>query len=168
MGAALVGLGLFHIGKCAKKYCDSKVIDRSFKLQIPLLILLTIATVVLIFVNGYINMRSETYAMIPLFWINALLAIVLGINYSKRFDAALNDNNILKKWIADIGKNSIVYVCLNQVVVMGTKWIVNSVIPSEVYWLVRASIVFVITFGVLFILTLVLTKTKLKILLGRF
>ena len=168
LGAALVGLGLFHIGRYAKKYCDSKVINRSFKLPIPLLILLTVVTVALIFINGYVNMRSETYAIIPLFWINAILAIVLGINYSKIFDTVLDDNNVIKKWIVDIGKNSIVYVCLNQVVIMGSRWLVNSIIPSEVYWLVRSLVVFVITFGVLFLLTLMLTKTKLKVLLGRF
>ena len=168
LGAALVGLGLFHIGSYTKKYCDISIINRSFRLPIPLLILLTVATVALIFINGYINMRSETYAIIPLFWINALLAIVIGINYSKIFDAVLDDNNIIKKWVADMGKNSIVYVCLNQVVIMGARWLVNSIIPSEVHWLVRSLIVLFIAFCILFVLTLMLVKTRLKALLGRF
>ena len=81
LSASLVGLGLYWLGEMSRKYED--------KLKVALnmnwwqILIVGFITTVLIFVNGYINMRIGTYSFLPLFWINALLSVFLGISISK-------------------------------------------------------------------------------------
>ena len=69
-----------------------------------------------IYLNDEVNMRQGIYHFIPLFWANAILAIILLMNISIRLDAKYA-NNILINFLKYVGKYSIVFLCLNQLVI---------------------------------------------------
>ena len=115
--AALVGVGLFHLGYQIHKYENSQFVYRIMNLKWYMCLLCVLPAVMLIFLNGYVNMRSGEYAIIPLFWLNAIVCILLGTNISKYLCSILKGNTV-QKWLSGIGKDSIIYVCLNQFVLL--------------------------------------------------
>ena len=163
LGPALVSLGLYYIGHLCRKYAESKVVHRVFNLPWIPTILLGIITAILIFLNGYINMRAEIYAVIPLFWVNAVLAVIVGVNFSKLLHQYIR-NGIVEKWLVSISTESIVYVCLNQVVISvvakATQMVHMPVYLSSVFNLV-------ITMALLWIMSKIIVNTKLKRLIGK-
>lgn len=67
-------------------------------------------------------MRTGTYAVVPLFWINSILSIIIGMNLARFIDSMFNKSfTVAGGWIKYIGKNSITFVCLNQIVIMAWK-----------------------------------------------
>lgn len=158
LGPSLVGLGLFHIGNLLKTYENNKIIHFFLNLNIFELIGIGIVATALVFLNGPINMRIGFYSIIPLFWINSVLSISVMISFSK---VILNvfDNSFIKKWLISIGKNSIVYLCLNQLVIVLLK---NSSGELSAKLLVLLETLFV-----LFIVGEFLLKTKLRLIIGR-
>jgi acyltransferase len=157
LSASFVGLGLYWLGELSRKHEDKlKLLLNMNEWQV---LVIGIPTIGLIFVNSYVNMREGNYAIIPLFWFNALLAIYLGISISK-----IICNRIKVKWISSIGRNSIVYVCMNQItiVVVGKmlRYIISSNIVIRLFTLGLSMIV-------LYCLSLIFTKTRLKILIGK-
>ncbi len=114
LNAALVGLGFYYLGDLLKKAKNSRVYKLLF--YSAWIIPLSILNVGLIFVNGYVNMRTGRYSIVPLFWINAILSSCILLSLSELFS-----KKIKSKWLLSIGKNSIVYLCLNQLVITVTK-----------------------------------------------
>lgn len=157
LSASFVGLRLYWLGELSRKHEDKlKILLNMNEWQV---LVIGILTTGLIFINGYVNMREGSYAIIPLFWINALLAIYLGISISKiickrsRFE-----------WISSIGRDSIVYVCMNQItiVIVGKmlRYIISSSIVIRLFTLGLSMIV-------LYCLSLIFTKTRLKFFVGK-
>jgi len=163
LGVSFVGVGLYYLGFLFKKYHANQYIHYLMNLSWIPNIILSVITAILIFANGYINMREGTYANLPLFWINAILAIVVGINFA-RLIYPLIKNNFIGSWLRGIGKDSIVYLCLNQVVILVVTKCINiaglPIVASKI-------IVSVITLFLLFIASQLLTKTKLRIFIGK-
>ena len=157
LSASFVGLGLYWLGEWSRKHEDKfKIL---LNMNVWQILVIGILTTGLIFINGYVNMREGSYAIIPLFWINALLAIYLGISISK-----IICKRFKVEWIASIGKNSIVYVCMNQIVIMGVSAVLRYIISSGI-------VIRLFTLGssliVLYCLSLIFTKTRLRILVGK-
>ena len=113
LSAALVGVGLLHAGRIVRKY-EKKLISLEWY-QVLFLGIIISASIML---SGYINMRVERYPRSFLvFWINAIAASVIGMNLARISKSILKDC-FLSKYIQSIGRNSIVYVCLNQLVIL--------------------------------------------------
>lgn len=106
--SALVGAGFILIGHLLKKF-GNKVL----KLKIWKACILFAVASVLSLVNGYVNVRANEYAFVPLFWINATLITVALCNIFEWVDAK-TDLKILK----EIGEQSIIYVCMNQFILL--------------------------------------------------
>ena len=160
IGPALVGVGLFHVGRCVKKY-DSFLTE---KVKIWHLLILLPILYYLIFKNGYINMRSELYANRSLFLIIAILSSVLCIPISNYIYKFLN-NNFISKWLCEVGRDSIVYVCFNQFAIL----LLNKYLPQiSIFSKMRNIWILIFSFVIMYLINLILTKTKLKILIGRF
>lgn len=163
LGPALVGLGLYYIGHLCRKNAENKAVHFVFNLPWIPTFLLGIMTTILIFINGYINMRTETYAVIPLFWVNASLAVIVGVNLSKLLYKYIQ-NSIVGKWLVSIGEESIIYVCLNQVVIIvvrkATQMLNMSVYLSSVF-------ILVISMSCLWIISKIIVNTKLKRMIGK-
>lgn len=157
LSASFVGLGLYWFGEMSKKYEDK--LEKLFSMNLWQILIVGSVTTGLIFVNGYINMREGRYGFLPLFWINALLSVYLGISISKLIC------KIGKvKWFTSVGRNSIVYVCLNQIVIRVLFkvfcFIQVPTIVSHLFILVSSMIV-------LYWLSELFTRTKLKVFIGK-
>lgn len=81
LDAAFVGSGFLLIGYFLRKL--SEKLEWILNLPFSLSLLLGIVFSVLVFINGYINMRTAQYAIIPLFWINAVGCTICGMNLCK-------------------------------------------------------------------------------------
>lgn len=127
LDASLVGLGFYALGFLVRSKQDIWLIKRTLNLRIVSLVVSVVICLVLIILNGYINMREGKYAILPLTFFNAMLAIVIGINLAKQV-ANYRESKFLQKiyiWLKGIGKNSIIYLCLNQIVIMMCHWIIQ-------------------------------------------
>ena len=80
LGAAFVGVGLMHLGWIF--FHDEKA-KQMLNMTLNRTAVLSGVIIILIFANGYVNMRTGEYACIPLFWINAVFATLVGINISR-------------------------------------------------------------------------------------
>jgi len=112
IGPAMVGIGLFYFGVLMRKYNDilfSKVVFNMslWKVLISFFILIKV-----IFYNGYINMRMELYSNVFLFFVISIFSVILCMFFSNVLYKYCG-KNIIGKWLISIGRNSIVYVCLN-------------------------------------------------------
>ena len=157
LSASFVGLGLYWLDELSRKHEDK--LKTLLNMKVWQILAIGILTTGLIFVNGYVNMREGSYAIIPLFWINALLAIYLGISISK---IICKRSRI--EWISSIGRNSIVYVCMNQITIMIVGKILRYVVSSNI-------ILRLLTLGTsmaaLYALSLLFTKNGFKIFIGK-
>ena len=158
LSASFVGLGGYWLGEYTRRNEDK--LQKILNLKIWELLALGTVTGILIFVNGYINMREGRYAFFPLFWINVILSCLVGISLSKYIEKI--KLKILTNWLTSIGKNSIVYVCLNQLTILR----LNKVIPNEV-GSAKKIVVLVGTMAILYLLSMLFTKTKLRVLIGK-
>jgi len=168
MGAAFVGLGFFHIGVMLKKYENSFISRNLLNMKWYLWLPLAVLCLFLIYKNDYVDMRSGYYAFIPLFWVNAVLSSCLIFNFSKVITRFFNDIKILMpftEYLKAAGKNSIVYVCLNQLVIAVLVEIADKFasFSSDISFIA----VFVLTLISLWFLAEIITKSKLKIVIGK-
>lgn len=161
LSAAFVGLGLYWIGNETAKNQDK--LKSILNMPFLLYIILGILEAKLILLNGYINMRAGTYACVPLFWINAILSIFIGISLSKKVENAIKGMKV-EGWLTSIGRDSIVYLCCNQLVIKVVTTVFGRFMSISAGGNV---IVLVVSIMILYILSVLFTKTKLKILVGK-
>lgn len=162
--SALVGCGFFLIGRLIRKY------NRLFfKLNLLSAICLAIAASVLIMLNGYVNVRANEYAIVPLFWIDAILATIALWNICQRidektptFDCVNQGMSVLK----EIGSESLIYVCTNQYIL----FLLNKVhlfegntVVMHIWHLTEVSVII----AVCFLANRIIKKTDLKFVLGK-
>lgn len=108
-------------------------------------------------------MREGIYSIIPLFWVNALLSIIVGVNFSRLIYPYIQDM-FMGQWLKGIGADSIVYVCLNQIVIRVVTRCVSIIeLPTKISKL----IIFIFTLTALFIVSKIIAHTKLKVLIGK-
>lgn len=163
LAASFVGLGFYYLGYIFNKCQDNKNIHLIMNLSWASNIVWGGVTTVLIFLNGYINMRVGLYSIIPLFWINALLSIIVSLNFVKLTYPYIQDM-FIGKWFRGIGIDSIVYVCLNQLIIMVVVKCVNIIkLPIAVQKLGALTAVL----AILFIISKMIAHTKLKVLIGK-
>ena len=112
-------------------------------------------------------MRTGNYGVYLPFWINALGAIIAGWNIARYVEGLLVRGKIGKTvatWLKGIGKNSIVYLCLNQIVILIVMYVFemagingfNAKVP-----------ILIITMSILFIIEKLICNTKLKVIIGK-
>ena len=115
LDAAFTGLGFFHIARII----HGTKVEKLLNIKLWQAILNGIAISALTMVSPKINMRTGSYGWYLPFWFNALGAIVAGWNLAQYIERLLGHGKILRGgsgWLKGMGKNSIVYLCLNQVV----------------------------------------------------
>lgn len=157
LSASFVGLGLYWFGEMSKKY--EVKLEKLLNMNWWQILIVGTITTILIFMNGYINMREGRYAILPLFWINALLSVYLGISISKLI---CKTGKI--KWLTSIGRNSIVYVCLSQFVIMVLFKLFTYIhMPT----IVSRLLILLICMFILYLMVGLFTKTKLKVFIGK-
>ena len=158
LSASFVGLGLYWIGNYVRK--NEEAFYEILNLKSWKLLITSAFAAALIFVNGYINMRSGTYAFWPLFWINAILSCCIGISISKLVEKSEFRWGIKK--LTSVGENSIVYVCLNQIVIS----VVKKLVPFNSKLLCQ-TVVLISSMICLYGLSLLFTRTRLLFFIGK-
>ncbi|MDQ0196274.1 acyltransferase family protein [Paenibacillus wynnii] len=166
---AMAGIGIFYVGNLVRKYSEDHMYIKKLNITIFKTLVLFLISGLLIFVNGYVNMRTAEYSIIPLFYINAIISILAYWNISKlstitNFILVKISVNILKY----IGKNSIIYLCLNQLVILLLQQFSSFVlIDSVLILLFIRTLIFISSILLLYMLTEFITKTKIKFLIGK-
>lgn len=119
LDAACVGIGFYHIARMLK-YSKYRVTKKVFQLSLSQCLIIGLITMLSIFNNGYINMRTGNYSNILLFLINSLLAILVGWNLSRIIQEFkfIKSINVVFLCIKYIGRNSITYLCFNQLIIL--------------------------------------------------
>ena len=162
MDAALTGVGLYQIGRLLKEKGE-KLLELNAAVAALGILLFS----VLGCLNGYVNLREGTYGIWPLYWIN-----VVGMTVSLWSFCKWIRDKAGKKGMAllqGIGRDSIVWLCLNQVVILSVKMAVGFLIkePEGVAFYVLHFGIFLASAAVLLILQFVIMKTKLKVFVGK-
>ncbi len=128
LDTALVGLGFMHIGRVMKK---EQIPAKLLNLKPLQLALISIAAAALIFLNSPVNLRKGEYGIIPLFWLGSVAAIISLWNLCRRINSWLeNKMPRIHHWIVGIGKDSIVYLCLNQLMILAAQKIITPLHPN--------------------------------------
>lgn len=86
LDVSLVAVGIMHVGRKFSECKDNNLVSKLWNLRLVPLAIMLLITAVLIFINGEINMRTGEYSFIPLFWINAILSIIVLVNISIKID----------------------------------------------------------------------------------
>lgn len=161
--SALISIGFYYVGYMIKKLNKWNVIRKLNKVKLPNIIVIFIISTILIFVNGYVNIRTVKYSNIMLFYFNGIITSIMIIKVAKYFIY----KNILKRIINAIiyiGSNSLIYLVFNQFFIYITKQFFYIFFNSKI-----------IVCGISFITTLILLTISAKIinfrlsfLLGKF
>ena len=164
LDAGLVGMGFYHIARVWKKTGSYRLLE----LKAWQSLLSGVFFSILIIFSPWINMRRGGYGIYPLFVCNAMGAIAAGWNLSRHFGEFCSRNRLLSwfsSYLSDIGRNSIVYLCLNQIVIMG----IDILLAGTGIGFEQSKIVcLILTMGVLFLLEKGICNTRLRFLVGRF
>lgn len=162
MMAAFVSVVFLYVGSLVKqKKIDEFILNRMT--QVKMFILL-ISLFILIFINGEINMREGIYAFIPLFYINAFLAICFFGCLSKWiWGSLINRFRLSISSIKYIGENSIVFLCFNQILIFIFNNYVNININMLLYKIIELFMVLICCF----ILSVTINRTPLKWIINK-
>lgn len=165
--AAMVGVGFFHFARTARNSVFFNEMIRLFQMKFWIALLAGAVTTVLIFVNGSVNMRASKYAIYPLSWLIAVLASVIGWNICRYLHTWTANKPIVKQvdmLVVFFGKNSIVSLCLNQLVILIVhKCFVTVGAEAKYFCILELMVVLFL----LYLLTLVFTKTRLCVFCGK-
>lgn len=168
-GAGCVGVFLFYLGYLCSYLETRGIVTKILNMKIWQLLCFASIEIAFIFTNKpAINMRGGTYAFIPLFWLNALFSSLILINVSRLLCKILDYFPIIKNFSTTIGKDSIVFLGFNQLVIFSVKYVLgylgaNNRMPLLIYLLV----VLLLVIATLYIITVVMTKTKLRHFIGK-
>lgn len=131
----LACMGFYEIGRLFKSHGAKVVIyiaKKSIVVQCIIASLLLVTNAVLAFVNDYVNIKSGWYGNIPLFWLNAVLGITAFAMIASLADILFRDENVIKRLLIFLGKGSIIFLGLNQLLIvigrivfrfLGNQWI---------------------------------------------
>ena len=167
---SFVAVGIVYFGYLIRKL---DVLARFTNTNIIYTLILFIISTFSIMHTGYVNMRTGIYPNIILFFVNLLLAILFYSNVSKIL-LSIKKLSWMTEKIKYIGENSIVSLCLNQFVILlcsfvlqrlhVTSYLLTAIgMPLLLYNLLFFGLVMFILYG----LTKLFMKTKLRILFGK-
>lgn len=164
---AFVSIGFILMGYLMKHYKNNCFINKMLNLNLLETILLGGINAVGIFSNGYINLRKGEYSCFILFWLNATLAIIIFWNMSRLIDKKYRNSFVIDE-IKFIGKNSMVYLILNQLLVLIIHKVINRIGMSNIFSIYLLKVIgLLIILLILHYTTLVLNKKKFSFLIGK-
>lgn len=133
---AFVGLGFYYLGFILKEYKDNKAVDRVLNPNAFELAIFGVINIFLIMYNSSVNMRTAKYDFIPLFGVNAIMAIILGMRLCKMACCNISGPaiQIIIKWISELGINGLIYVCFNQLIITISSRVLEKVFESRVIY----------------------------------
>ncbi|MBR1424886.1 acyltransferase family protein [bacterium] len=110
--SAIYMLPVFYAGYLFKDFIQRfQNLNKSLQTVIGLALLFAFSFI--LFKNGYVNVRTNNYGNIIFFYINAIF-LSIGLFYGAKLLECLKFSKIIEY----IGKNSLNFMCLNQVVII--------------------------------------------------
>lgn len=158
LDVSLMGTGLYYIGNKGRKLFEKVNLKANIWVGF---VGLTIGSL-LVFLNSTVNVRLATYGNIVLYYFNAVLLTFSLYNIAF---AISKQNNVISKELCFIGTNSLVYLGLNQFILIFLK---NISFENQIINTGYKVIALFTCLVILHLCSFVLTRTKLKILIGRF
>ena len=155
---SLMGVGLYYIGNKGRRYFEKL----NFRTNIWVGLLGLSIGSFLVFLNSAVNVRLATYGNIALYYFNAVL---LTFSLYNVVFAVSKQKNIIVRELCFIGANSLVYLGLNQFILIFLK---NISFENQIVNTGYKVIALFVCLVILHLCSLLLTRTKLKILIGRF
>lgn len=158
---SMVGVGLFAIGR----YGRSAITGIRNVTNIFIGGAMFITGSIFAFFNGYVNVRLGQYSNLILFFVAATL-VTYGLYL---FCGYVSDKkSLILNELRFIGKNSLVYVCLNQLILLVLNKInVTYIISNIPIQVVYKIIVLIISLLLLHLITIILNTKRFKWILGK-
>lgn len=164
---AMVSVGFISMGHFLRLQYKHPIVYKIFNMSFVKIICLGIINIVGIYNNGYVNLRTGEYSSFIMFWCNSIVAIIVLWNLARVLDTKFSKLFIIKE-IKFIGRNSMVYLVLNQLLVL----IINKVISwlemnnmIEIYAIRAVSLVIIVI--ILHYIARLLSSTKLACVVGK-
>ena len=166
LDAGMVGTGLYHIGKKIKTDWN-QLIKIKFSVSLMGLVLFSVIGML----NGYVNLRQGKYGYWLLFWISSVGISVSLWNCVRHMTNCANQGFWKKAAdvLATVGKNSMVYLCLNQLMILLAEYLTGFIIneAGAVSMIIKKILVLFISLAALYLLQKLIMNTKLKAAFGR-
>lgn len=106
-------------------------------------------------------MRTASYGIWPLFLADVMVACAIGISISKKVESLLGESKFVC-YLKRVGRNSIVYLCCNQLLIES----VRDCIHIENPYLMGTTLLLVVC-AMIEIVCFIIYNTKLKIVVGK-
>ena len=162
----MLGVGLYEIGKLLKEKWN-KLLDLNSLISSLAFVLFS----ALGFVNGYVNLRQGLYSIWPLFWINAVGMTISLLNLSRLVYGRVTEKKLLEKpltWIRGIGRDSLIYLCLNQLMILIAKRLVFYLpFGGGILIVVTKTVIFSICLLGIYVAQTIIMKTRLRFVIGK-
>ncbi|APF21112.1 acyltransferase family protein [Clostridium butyricum] len=158
LDSALTSIGFYYFGYIIKKN-DKFIRTNKIFIRVPTLFILTSLS---IFINGEVNVRTTIYNNLLLFYINAILTSIMIFTIVKYIEKKGIFEKI-KKGIIYIGKNSLIFMCLNQLIIYISGLGLNIVFSNQIF--IRI-ITLIISILILSILSNII-NLKFKFIIGK-
>lgn len=156
LDTAFMGIGLYTIGHLLRS------INKEKNYIIASILLISGST--LCFINGYINVRMGIYSNIIIYFIVAICmtgGLYIICTKLKSFHW-----HIIRE-AKFIGKNSLVYLCLNQIIILFLNKVLLFDVNNILIIVIIKVIILLITLFILHALVLILNKDKFKWIIGK-
>jgi len=159
VGSGLVAIAFIRFGNLYR----NKIKELNFNIgKAGIMIILY---VVLSVINGNVNMKEGIYSNWIIFILDALIGIYVVFYISQQIDISKSKAiSLVSVYLTRIGKNSIVYFLFNQTIIF---IFMNLFSEFSLNKHIIKIIVFIISVVTLFLLDLVMNKTKIIKILGR-
>ncbi len=161
--AAMVGIGFFHLARMVRGSRAEDLLHLKLWQALALGLLISVS----IMLCPKINMRTGSYGWYLPFWVNAAGAIAAGWNLSRYLETALRKSRLLSSvscWLKGVGKNSIVYLCLNQICIL---LVVKVLSDLGIRGAASKILILLLTMLLLFCFEKLICSTKLRVIIGK-
>lgn len=165
--AGMVGVGLYQLGKLTKDKM-TRILELKFVYSLIGIAFFSILGLL----TPYINIREGNFGIWPTFLINSVGMTFSFWIFFRCFYGWIKDKKVMQRfvaWIKGIGRESIVYLCLNQLSILLAGEFITFVIPAEslFFIIVRKLLILIITMVELYIFQKLFCNTKLKVVIGK-
>ena len=174
LDSAFSVIALMYLGKKMREYQDSNVVKKVLNMNPWLVLLLLGINAGMIMLSGRVNIRTNYYEHVLLYWANCLLAILCYVNLSRIIEKS--SSALLApvgRALQYIGANSIVYLTTNEIIIyvmtvvlsvaLGTFGIENSILQSGWMRYVIAGM----TMAVITVIAVIVERTWIKVIFGK-
>lgn len=158
----MICLPFFLVGHMLRR-CDrlKEIMNKLHPAAVCSLLLLSIAP---IFLNSSVNIRFAKTGNAFLFYFNAVCTTLLLWTVSQKLNHWVGERDILNRF-AEIGKHSIVYLCMNQMAITGCE-IAAGLCHLSTETALYKVLCFIVVMTILGIAARVFTETPLCVLVG--